>query len=142
MPYVGVIVASVLPIVVGAGVLWLLARFKTSALRMRTIIAIVVTVLSLAAPTVLPVESRTHAHPHRGGLLGDLRAATGGTSSFAQRIDGGPLDRLDLNRVPATATAEMPIVDLQDTVGVSRNPWVVGRDQSRDPAFVNEERDE
>ena len=54
--FVLVIVASVLPIIVGAGVLWLLARFTTSALGVWTIVAIVVTTLSLAAPTVLPVD--------------------------------------------------------------------------------------
>jgi len=54
--YVGVIVASVLPIFVGAGLLWLLARFTNSAVRVWTIVAIVVTVLSLSAPTFLPVD--------------------------------------------------------------------------------------
>ncbi len=54
--YVGVIVSSVVPIFVGAGLLWLFARFMTSALRVWTIVAIVVVVLSLAAPTFLPVD--------------------------------------------------------------------------------------
>lgn len=55
--YVAVIAASVLPIMVGAGVLWLLTRFTTSALRVWTIIAIVITVLSLGGPTFLPVDN-------------------------------------------------------------------------------------
>jgi heme A synthase len=54
--YVAVIAASVLPIVIGAGVLWLLSRFTTAALRVWTIVAIVVTVLSLGGPPFLPVD--------------------------------------------------------------------------------------
>ncbi len=56
VPYVAVIASSVLPLFVGAGVLWLLGRFTTSALRVWTIIAIIVTVLSLSAPVFLPVD--------------------------------------------------------------------------------------
>ncbi|WP_156109858.1 DUF6069 family protein [Cryobacterium sp. MLB-32] len=43
-PYVGVIIASVLPIANGAALLWFLARFTTSALRLWTIVAIAVLV--------------------------------------------------------------------------------------------------
>lgn len=57
VPYVAVIASSVLPLFVGAGVLWLLRRFTTSALRIWTIIAIVLTVLSLTGPLFLPVDS-------------------------------------------------------------------------------------
>jgi hypothetical protein len=56
VPYVAVIASSVLPLFVGAGVLWLLRRFTTSALRIWTIIAIVLTVLSLTGPLFLPVD--------------------------------------------------------------------------------------
>lgn len=57
VPYVAVLASSVLPLFVGAGVLWLLGRFTTSALRVWTIIAIVLTVLSLTGPLFLPVDT-------------------------------------------------------------------------------------
>lgn len=56
VPYVAVVASSVLPLFIGAGVLWLLGRFTASALRVWTIIAIVLTVLSLSGPLFLPVD--------------------------------------------------------------------------------------
>jgi hypothetical protein len=56
LPYVAVVVASVLPLLVGAGVLWALSRFTRSALRVWTVVALALTVLSLAAPLFLPVD--------------------------------------------------------------------------------------
>lgn len=54
--YVAVIAASVLPILVGAGLLWVLTRFTSSALRVWTIVAIVFTAISLTGPLFLPVD--------------------------------------------------------------------------------------
>jgi hypothetical protein len=56
VPYAAVIVSTALPILVGAGVLWLISRFTGSALRVWTIIALVIIVLSLSAPVLLPVD--------------------------------------------------------------------------------------
>ncbi|MFM9877119.1 MAG: DUF6069 family protein [Rhodoglobus sp.] len=56
VPYVAVLAASIAPLLVGAAVLWVLSKLSRSSLRIWTIVALVLTVVSLAAPLTLPVD--------------------------------------------------------------------------------------
>jgi hypothetical protein len=57
MPFIAVIMASIVPAFVGAGLLWLLNRFTPRPVTIFIAIAVIVVVLSLAAPFQLGVST-------------------------------------------------------------------------------------
>jgi hypothetical protein len=79
LPIGAVVAAAVVPVLLGAAVLWLLARFTGSALTIWTTIAAVVTVLSLAAPLTLPVDGGSKL------ALALMHVLTGASAIVGQR---------------------------------------------------------
>jgi hypothetical protein len=57
LPFVAVIMASIVPAFVGAGFLWLLNRFTSRPVTIFTVIAIAITLFSLAAPFQLGIST-------------------------------------------------------------------------------------
>lgn len=94
LPYGAVAVASVIPLFVGAAILWVLSRFVSSSLLVWTVIASAITALSLIAPFFLPVDGGSKAalvamHIVAGvaAIAGQRWAASRG--SRASRVSGG-----------------------------------------------------
>ncbi|MDX2136664.1 MAG: DUF6069 family protein [Chloroflexota bacterium] len=57
LPFIAVIMASIVPAFVGAGLLWLLNRFTARPVTIFTVIAVIVTLLSLATPFQLGIST-------------------------------------------------------------------------------------
>ena len=79
LPAVAVIAASIMPLLVGAIALWILARFTTSSLRIWTWVVAVFTIASFAAPLTLPVDTGSKI-----ALLA-MHAITGAAAIWGQR---------------------------------------------------------
>jgi hypothetical protein len=79
LPYVAVAMASVVPLLLGALALWVIARFSGSALRIWTGIVVVLTLLSLLAPASLPVDGGSKA------ALAAMHLLTGAAAIWGQR---------------------------------------------------------
>ena len=79
LPYAAVAVASVVPLLLGAFVLWVIARFSGSALRIWTGIAVVLTLLSLLAPGSLPIDAGSKV------ALAAMHLLTGAAAIWGQR---------------------------------------------------------
>jgi hypothetical protein len=79
LPYAAVAAASVVPLLLGALALWVLARFSGSALRIWTVVVVVVTLLSLLAPASLPVDGGSKV------ALAAMHLLTGAAAVWGQR---------------------------------------------------------
>jgi len=79
LPYAAVLGASVIPVFVGAAVLWGLIRFTRLGLRAWSGLAVAVTLLSLIAPLTAPVDTGSKV------ALSLMHLATGAAAILGQR---------------------------------------------------------
>jgi hypothetical protein len=79
LPYAAVAVASVIPVLAGAAVLWALARFTGVGLRAWSILAVVLAVLSLLALVWMQVDTGSKV------ALGLMHLLTGAAAIGGQR---------------------------------------------------------
>ncbi len=79
LPYVAVALASVIPVLTGAAVLWAMARFTSLGLRPWSILALVLAVLSLLALAGMQVDAGSKV------ALGLMHLLTGAAAIWGQR---------------------------------------------------------
>jgi hypothetical protein len=79
LPYAAVAVASVIPVLAGAAVLWALARFTGLGLRAWSILAIVLALLSLLALAAMQIDNGSKL------ALGLMHLLTGAAAIWGQR---------------------------------------------------------
>jgi len=79
LPYAAVLAASVIPVFVGAAVLWGLLRFTRLGLPAWSILALAVAVLSVGAPLTAPIDGGSKI------ALSLMHLATGAAAILGQR---------------------------------------------------------
>lgn len=80
LPIAAVVGASIVPLLAGAGALWVLERVRADGFRIWTVLAAGFTVLSVGAPLTLDIDNRSKA------ALAAMHVATGAAAIAGQFI--------------------------------------------------------